>query len=96
MDDFANRVQQIDADGKARYGEAKWSEMMNAIKTQSGGGISPDVMRNVLAQPDPTQLLGAAAKEALLNLSDNGDSQAERTFRAIRQAERDEFRKGRR
>lgn len=95
MDDFANRVQKVDADGKARFGEANWNQMMDAIKAQTNGGVPVDVMKNVLAQPDPTRLLADGGKEALLSLSDSGDHEAEKTYRVIRQKEREDYRKGR-
>jgi hypothetical protein len=81
--------------GKKRYGE-HWDTSVAAISRAIGpGGIPEAGFREILKQTDPTRTIYDCGKEALLQASDNGDHDAERAYRQIRQHEREQHRKGR-
>jgi hypothetical protein len=95
---LAQRVQAVEADGKVRFGES-WNKYISAIGKAAGGNPNLGAaMVEVLKQPDPAQVIAESGREALLNLSDNGDDQASRDYFLIRERERSEWRamKGRR
>jgi hypothetical protein len=94
-DKFHQDVAAVEQAGKARYGD-RWQAAIDAIGRSTGpAGIPEGNMREILAQPDPAQLLYIAGKEALLQQSDKGDHEAERIYRQMRADERDAYRKNR-
>jgi len=79
---------------KQRFGEQEWGHAIGAIgKTVRPTGIPEDAMRQILQNADPAGVLMNAGKEALLRRADDGDREAEMQFAAIRQKEREHYRK---
>jgi hypothetical protein len=91
---LSREVNAVDAQAKQRFGEEQWATAIDALGKAAGpAGIPEDAMRQILQQPDPAGVLMNAGKEALLQRSDAGDTQAEYEFARIRQAEREQYRK---
>jgi hypothetical protein len=89
--DFDDRVKEVEAEGKDRYGD-NWPRLIGALGRRNPGGISPDAMRQTLAQPHAVELLAAAGRDSLLDAASNGDRDAEKTYAAIREEEREAHR----
>jgi hypothetical protein len=88
---FVQRVQQVDEEGKQRFGD-DWGQYVTAIGRANPGGIAPEAWRQVLTTPDPAAIIAQGGKEALVNLSDAGDKEAEYAYNEIRQRERKHYR----
>ncbi len=91
MDDFENLVQRIDAEGKQRFGD-DWPRLLGAVGRQTGG-LTPEAMKQVLAQPDPAAQLARAGRENLLTEVANGNRDSERAYAEMRERERAEYRR---
>jgi hypothetical protein len=95
---LAARVQQVEAEGKSRFGD-DWSKYVSAIGKVAGGNPQQlgAAMREVLSQNDPATIVQQAGREALANLASGNvggvpDAEAERQWSAIRDRERREWR----
>jgi hypothetical protein len=75
------RVQQIEAEGKSHFGPT-WDTYINAIGRVNGANQQQlaTAMREVLATDDPTSVIAAGGREALINLADGGDEAADRAY----------------
>jgi len=89
---FVQDLNKTEQSGKARYGD-RWQAAIDAIGRQ--GGLPEQAMRQIVSGPDPAGLIYNAGKEALLVQSDAGDHEAERIYREMRSAEREQFRRDR-
>jgi len=98
-DAFVAAAETLEKDGARRYGES-WATYVSAIdralpKTISRG----EVVKAALASEDGAASIAAAGREALLALTTSENRQiareSEAAYVAIRQAEREAFRKAR-
>jgi hypothetical protein len=83
-DDLVRRAEQVEQEGRTRYGD-DWSKYVDAIGRMNPNGIAPEAMHAVLGQQNAADILAAGGKEALVNLSDAGDREAEREYAKIRE-----------
>ena len=90
--EFANTLNRLDADGKDRFGD-RWPTLMSALRKETGGLSVTDMQNVVLNSADPAALLAEAGRESLLQQADRGDNESEAQYRAMRQSERDAYRK---
>jgi hypothetical protein len=89
---LAAKVLEIETEGKSRHGDA-WGKYVDAIaRANSNNPQLGAAMKEVLGQPDPCAIIAAGGREALINLADQGDEAADRTYAKIREAERQEYR----
>jgi hypothetical protein len=97
-DALARRVQNVEADGKRRYGDDAWQNYMAAIHRANPRGIDPGVVQATLNTPDPASAFATAGRECLIREASDGDAEAEATYSKIREEERRSYRerKGRR
>jgi hypothetical protein len=92
-DELVRRVEQVEADGKARYGE-NWPTLISAIDRAAGGNPQLGAaIHQVLSEPDPAAILAQSGREALVNMASNGDKEAEYTYGKMREAERQAWRR---
>jgi hypothetical protein len=87
MDDLENRAAQVEREGQARFGDG-WPKLVNAISRANPGGVAPESMRQVLAQPNAADVIAAAGRDFLIDAATNGDRQSERDYSEIREKER--------
>jgi hypothetical protein len=89
---FVQRVQQVDQEGRQRFGD-DWGRFMDAIgRANAGNSQLSAALQHVIAQPNATDVIAAGGKEALITLATNGDDQANRTYSEMRANERREHR----
>jgi hypothetical protein len=86
-DELVRRAEQVEQEGRQRYAE-DWPKFVDAISRMNPNGIAPEAMHAVLGQQNAADILAAGGKEALINLSDAGDKEAEYIYNEIRQRER--------
>lgn len=91
-DDLVARVQQLDEEGRQRFGD-EWSKYIDAIGRANPSGIAPEAWRQILARQDAADLVVAGGREALVNMATNGDKEAEYTYGKIREQERQNWRR---
>jgi hypothetical protein len=89
---FVQRVQQVDQEGRQRFGD-DWGRYMDAIgRANAGNSQLGTVLQHVVAQPNATDLIAAGGRDAMINLATNGDDAANRAYSQMREAERREHR----
>jgi len=91
-DATTQRVKDVEAEGKRRYGDAAWGDYVKAIGRANPNGIPQDVLRATLAQPDAEAAFAQAGRECLVAAATNGDHDAEAAYSQIRAAERKAYR----
>jgi len=92
-DAFTRKLTQIEQSGRTRFGEANWNTMLEELRRSNPNGIPLDQMQQVAASPDPDGLLFNAGRHALMDRATSGDADAERAYRALRDGEREQWRK---
>jgi hypothetical protein len=93
-DPLQRQLAELDRKAKTRYGDDNWQTAVDAVGRAAGsGGIPEQAMKQVLATDDPSGLIYNAAKEQLLIESDSGNRESEYKYAAIRQKEREAYRK---
>jgi hypothetical protein len=96
---LAQKAQEIENDGKRRFGDA-WPTYIDAVTRVLPKGTDPAaVIRSVASTDDPAGAFAKAGRESLLALAGSDNPQiareAEATYQKIRNEERDAFRKAR-
>ena len=93
------RAADLEATGKARYGEKHWGLALGGLKRACAlVGVNPaEAVKAALAQPDSEALLYNVGKEALIREASDGNHDSESQYADMRRAEREAHfaRKGR-
>jgi hypothetical protein len=76
------RAAVVEAEGVHRFGEKAWRNYLGAIGKVSGGQVSADELKTVIAQPNAADLMAQAGREALMRLASDGDDESSRVYRA--------------
>jgi len=89
-DDWNAKLNAIEQNGRARFGEANWNSTVEAIKraTAAHGGTAAEYMTAIAGSPDPAGLLMQWGRHCLMDAASSGDAESERAYTKIRQAER--------
>jgi hypothetical protein len=91
MDELARRAEQVEAEGRSKYGE-NWSKYVDAIGRVLPNNVTPEAWRQVLDQADAVDRIAAGARDVMIALASDGDDQANRTYSQMREEERREYR----
>jgi hypothetical protein len=91
-DQLVARVQSVEEEGKQRFGHKEWGTYVGAIAAANPRGVDGAVMQHVLAQPNASDLIAMAGRDALIAAASNGDDQSNRAYSELRAQERREHR----
>jgi hypothetical protein len=94
-DATAQRLKDIETEGKRRFGDATWANYVRAIGRANPNGIPQDVLRATLSQSNAEDVFAEAGRHCLMDAASNGDNESERAYSEIRAAERKAFRERR-
>lgn len=86
-DDLSNKLAAIEQSGKARFGD-HFDRAVEAVKRAAPNGISSQEMAQIVAAPDPANLLMQLGRHQLMAEASEGSREAEDAFSALRAEER--------
>jgi hypothetical protein len=86
------RAQDVEAEGKRRFGDDPWRHYIGAIGRANPRGVDVGVVKATLAQDDPAGTFARAGREALITEASDGNSEAEEIYSKIRGEERRAYR----
>jgi hypothetical protein len=93
---LAAAATEIENDGLRRFGKDTWPVLVDAVNKSIPRGVDPaDVLKTAISSGDAAHAIARAGREALAIIGSSGNHEAEREYRKLRTAEREEYRKSR-
>lgn len=86
-DNFEARAKDVEAQGRARYGDG-WTAIVAAVQRLQP---TQEAIHRTLADPNAVDVFAAAGKEYLLREMSDGNKQSEISYSSIRTAERERY-----